>query len=637
MKKNLVVLLLALALGGRTTDAKANVFASSMNIFASSVVVDFNGTFPATISYNLNQNATSVVITIKDYPGRNVVKTITIESGANGALVGFNDVTWDGSLDAGGTATSGIFTIEIDARDRDGATGFKLISFDQGPDSWYWSSSGVAANTRQTSPDFGTVYVTERTGGTSGNPGAIATPKGLYLHDAFGRYRGFQQNIAFAEGNSVIDWAALAADEGSPFGATVGPDDRVYLWVLASNRDNPKHGGVAVGDATWSASSVETILDFSDFSNHHPISDAIVVGLGADRVLYTVEQTSTKTGSDNDSADDGDGFDTSEIKRYALGEAGGLFSGSGEVVISTATIKNAFRIAMDAAGFLYVVQQSYAFLAVADTIYGLSKWDISGGSPVEIWHVDLDAAPSHNDVANGLNGQATNFNGLALDEPRGRIYVTRKNAERPLHNVLGYDMETGDFWMSFSASESVVGGLIEDLPGGGGSSIRDVGVDAAGNVLIVNSSFEALRMYSPPDGSNSFTTHSAWAIDVSNSTVIATPDDVVTAVEDLGGEIPQHYTIAQNYPNPFNAGTTIEYSLPIASDVRLVIYDIQGREVASLVQTRQHAGTYSVQWLGRNNYGQGVASGIYFYKLTALSGDRERRSFNLTKRLVYFK
>ena len=123
---------------------------------------------------------------------------------------------------------------------------------------------------------------------------------------------------------------------------------------------------------------------------------------------------------------------------------------------------------MDANGFLYVVQQSYGSLAVADSIYGLSKWDISGGSPVEVWHVDLDAAPSHNDQANGLNAPATNFNGLALDEPRGRIYVTRKNAERPLHNVLGYDMETGDFWKSFSAAESVVGGLIEDLPGGGG-------------------------------------------------------------------------------------------------------------------------------------------------------------------------
>ena len=133
MKKIMIVLFFALSLGMGGTDVKANVFASS-------VTVDFNGTFPATISYNLNQAATSVVITIKDYPGGNVVQTITIASEENGALVGFNDVTWDGSLAAGGTASSGIFTIEIDASDGVGSDGFELTSFDTGPDSWYWSS-----------------------------------------------------------------------------------------------------------------------------------------------------------------------------------------------------------------------------------------------------------------------------------------------------------------------------------------------------------------------------------------------------------------------------------------------------------------------------------------------------------------
>ncbi|MCH7642284.1 MAG: GNAT family N-acetyltransferase, partial [Chloroflexi bacterium] len=118
-----------------------------------------------------------------------------------------------------------------------------------------------------------------------------------------------------------------------------------------------------------------------------------------------------------------------------------------------------------------------------ENIYALSKWDISGAAPVEVWHISLDAAPPHFDDANALNAQATNFNGLALDESRGRIFVTRKNAERPLHNVLSYDMETGDFRTSFAAAESVVGGDITDLPGGGGNSIRDVGVDAAGNVI----------------------------------------------------------------------------------------------------------------------------------------------------------
>lgn len=627
MQKQKILAVLALALGLGISDASANIFASS-------VEVDFNGTFPAIISYNLNQDATSVVITIRDYPGGSVVKTITINSGENGALLGFNDVAWDGSLDGGGVASNGVFTIEIEAHDDVGSDGFELISFDTGPDSWYWSPSGVAANKRAFSPHFGNVYVTERTGGTSGNPGGIATPKGLYIHDSFGRYRGFQQNIALAEGNSIIDWAALAADEGSPFGATVGPDDRVYVWALASNRDDPKHGGLAVGDGLWSTNSVDTILDFTDLSNHNPISDAIVVGHGANRMLYTVEQTSARTGSDNDNPTDGDGFDTAEIKRYALGEADGMFSGPGEVVIPTETLKNAFRIEMDSEGYLYVVQQSYDSLAAEESLYGLSKWDVSASPPVQLWHVGLDDAPEHTDRANAFNARATNFNGLALDEPRGRIYVSRKNAPRPRHNVLGYEMETGAFWTSFAASQSVAGGVVTDLPGGGGSSIRDVHVDAAGNVIVVNSSFEALRIYSPPDGPNSFTTDSPWAIDVDNSGVVPTPIGMPTAAEDDNGDLPSLYALGQNYPNPFRSGTVIEYTLPAMSDVSLAIFDLQGRKVAPLVNGRQTSGMHSVVWHGLSGDGQPLPSGVYFYRITAQSVHGAVQVFDRTKKML---
>jgi len=634
MKKTMIVLFFALFIGMGGTEVKANVFASS-------VTVDFNGTFPATISYNLNQAATSVVITIKDNSDGTVVQTITIASGENGAFVGFNDVEWDGSLAAGGTASSGIFTIEIDASDSVGSDGFELISFETGPDSWYWSSSGVASNNRQTNPYFGTIYVTERTGGTSSNAGGIRTDRGLYQHDSFGRYLGSQQSIAYAAGNSVIAWEDFGGYEGSPFGATVGPDGRVYVWVLASNAGAPyvKDGGLSVGDGEWSTSSVETILDHTDLSNHGAISDAIVVGTGANRMLYTVEQdTSGRTGSDNDKVDDGDGFDSAQIKSYALGESTGPFTGAGTVVIPTSTLSHPFRIEMDSAGYLYVVQQVYDVLAVANTIYGLSKWDISG-TPTEMWHVNLDAAPPNDSTANANNAQATRFNGLALDELKGRVYVTRKSTARPLHNVIGYAMDTGAFWKSFASAESVVGGVVSDITtgGGSGSSIRDVNVDAAGNLLVVNSSFEALRIFSPPDGANNFNTYSPWAIDVDNSVVIPTPIDFSTSVDENISSVPARFSLAQNYPNPFNAGTVIKYSLVNSGEVSLVIHDLLGREVVSLVKGRQSAGTHTVQWFGQDNKGQDVASGIYFYKLTLRSSDGTGSPVNLTKRLLYLK
>ena len=609
MRKFIFFLFLGTLVLFGTTNIKANVYASA-------VAVVYNGSFPANIIYNLNQPASWVTITITDFAGSGV-KTITVTSG-NGVNVGFNDVNWDGSLDGGGTATSGVWAITIEAGDDVGSDGFELTSYETGPDSWYWSSSGVAGNRNNGGLYFGMAYVTERTGGTSGNPGGIETIKGLYLHDSYGRYFGGQQNIAYAQGNSVIPWADYATDEGSPFGVTIGPDDRVYCFVLPSNRDAVKHGGLAVGDAQWTTGSVETILDFNDQSNHNSISDALVVGLGADRMLYTVEQTSVKTGSDNDSADDGDGFDTSHVKRYALGETSGLFTGAGEVVIPSSVMKNSHSIEMDSDGFLYVVQFSYDSLALADNIYGLSKWDISNLPATEVWHIGLNDAPEYGDSAtNANNTRATHFNGIGLDESSGYIYVTRKGSARPLHNVIIYSMETGALMGSFASAESVVGGVITDIPGGGGFSIRDVNVDAAGNVMIVNTSFEAFRMFSPPDGPNSYTTNSPYSVDVDNGGV--------TSVNEISSTVPSEYSLEQNYPNPFNPSTNINFSISTSEFVTMKIYNSLGQEVSTVVNEFLNAGSYEVNFNAEN-----LVSGMYVYKITA-------GSFTSTKKMLLLK
>ncbi len=82
-----------------------------------------------------------------------------------------------------------------------------------------------------------------------------------------------------------------------------------------------------------------------------------------------------------------------------------------------------------------------------------------------------------------------------------------------------------------------------------------------------------------------------------------------TAVNEL---VPAAYVLSQNYPNPFNPSTSIRYEIADGGYVSLSVYDMLGREVATLVNERKPAGAYTVQFSG-----PGLASGIYFYRLTA--------------------
>ncbi len=85
--------------------------------------------------------------------------------------------------------------------------------------------------------------------------------------------------------------------------------------------------------------------------------------------------------------------------------------------------------------------------------------------------------------------------------------------------------------------------------------------------------------------------------------------------------LPKEYSLSQNFPNPFNPTTLIRYQLPAISTKRsavsLKIYNILGQRVRTLVEEEQAPGYYSVVWNGRDDYGRGVASGVYLYRLEA--------------------
>ncbi|MGK9475332.1 FlgD immunoglobulin-like domain containing protein [Melioribacter sp. OK-6-Me] len=82
-------------------------------------------------------------------------------------------------------------------------------------------------------------------------------------------------------------------------------------------------------------------------------------------------------------------------------------------------------------------------------------------------------------------------------------------------------------------------------------------------------------------------------------------------------EIPTEFTVSQNYPNPFNPTTNIKYGIPQDAKVSLVIYNMLGQVVKTLVDQEQEAGYYTVRWDGTNDFGSKVSSGIYIYRITA--------------------
>jgi hypothetical protein len=105
-----------------------------------------------------------------------------------------------------------------------------------------------------------------------------------------------------------------------------------------------------------------------------------------------------------------------------------------------------------------------------------------------------------------------------------------------------------------------------------------------------------------------------------------------TGVNESSGRQVCNYHLAQNYPNPFNPSTKIEYTLPQQSQVRLKIFNIFGQEVATLVNGLQEPGNKSIIW----NAGC-MASGVYFYRIEAVSVAEPGKSYREVKKMIVVK
>jgi hypothetical protein len=91
----------------------------------------------------------------------------------------------------------------------------------------------------------------------------------------------------------------------------------------------------------------------------------------------------------------------------------------------------------------------------------------------------------------------------------------------------------------------------------------------------------------------------------------------------------EKFDLFQNYPNPFNPNTIISYRLPVSSKVTIMVYDILGRDIATLVNEEKQPGVYEVEFDASSAAG-GLSGGIYFYRL-------HTENYSVTKKMIYLK
>ncbi len=121
---------------------------------------------------------------------------------------------------------------------------------------------------------------------------------------------------------------------------------------------------------------------------------------------------------------------------------------------------------------------------------------------------------------------------------------------------------------------------------------------------------------------HSFILRDGPSVSIANKWAVQAP---LTGIERVDNTIPDNFTLSQNYPNPFNPSTLINYSIPSPGIVTLKVFDMLGREVATLVNEQQPAGNYKVSFDASQ-----LASGVYFYRITA-------NKFVSTKKMLLLK
>ncbi len=232
---------------------------------------------------------------------------------------------------------------------------------------------------------------------------------------------------------------------------------------------------------------------------------------------------------------------------------------------------NGVKIAIGIDGQVYVAGSTTAF--AGDSDYLLISYDSDGETN---WVTTYSGIDNMDDYCRDLTFDTA-----------GNIYVTGHSETGELGRefvTVKYNQSGSESWIARYNSV----GSDEDY-------VNSIQVDLSGNIFVSGSTFI---------GSSAKMT-----------TIKYLQPNFVSI---LGSEdLPISFTLSQNYPNPFNPITTIKYEIPEQTNCSLIVYDLIGRSVRTLVSSQQSSGSYSVNWDGTDQYGHQVSGGMYIARLHA--------------------
>jgi hypothetical protein len=260
--------------------------------------------------------------------------------------------------------------------------------------------------------------------------------------------------------------------------------------------------------------------------------------------------------------------------------------------------------------------------------------------------ITLGKSTLETDLEFGLKVEATAVkNGLTYaDRSNGFFVVSKDNAqtyndpEPPnVGDFISVYFKEGDKKVSHVFTDAGVDGVEKDLIIE--TSLDDISVSVNLGIEKIRDDWK-IRVY---DYSRNAFVETGGAITdfhkyagTSTYKIYAGNPQYLAKTESTFRDLPKNFSLSQNYPNPFNPATKIAYALPVKSRITMVVYNILGQEVRTLLSRKDHeVGIHQIEWNGADALGRVVSSGVYLYRIQAETIDG--KSYTQTKKMLFVK